>query len=200
MSTRTPLWQNPLLVGFLAGGWAATLVLLLLPSLGLRTAVAADPPTPAVPQPGPPPSSGQNPQPGPTVTPINPGFQPRGGQPVPGGGTSDATKDAIALAASIGAGESVVYYFDIRHQRLLVYQYKGVIQGSKPLDQHDRGGLRLLAARHIDYDLKLEGYRDLSESTRKELERMYDKAFSSGKGGGQDPNSPYPTKKVHISK
>ena len=182
--SRASLW-----IGFLAGGWAATLVLLLLPSLGLRLASAEDPP--AIP----PAESGQPGQPGPTVNPIDPGFQPRGMMPVPGGGTADSNNHAIALSASIGAGESVVYYFDTKSQRLLVYQYKGIIQGSKPLDDRDKGGLRLLAARHFDFDLRLEGYRDLSEQTRTQLKTAFEKAFgASGSGKGKG----LPTKKVEA--
>ena len=185
-----PFWRSPVLVGFLAGGWAATLLMILLPHLGVdlgpRTARAEDPPTPNVPQ------SGQNPGPGPTVNPINPGFQPRGAQAVPGLGTGDSNNHAIALAASIGGGESAVYYFDTKAQRLLVYQYKGIIQGSKPLDGRDKGGLRLLAARHMDFDLKLEGYRDLSERTRAQLKKAYDASFS----GGKDDGELFPVKQV----
>lgn len=179
---RTPFFRNPAFVGFLAGGWAATLMMILLPSLGFRTALAEDPPSPNIPVPGPAPASGQNPQPGPTVNPIGGSYTPRGSQPVPGLGTSDSNNHAIALAASIGGGESAVYYFDTKARRLLVYQYKGIIQGSKPLDGRDKGGLRLLAARHIDYDLRLEGYRDLSQQTRAQLQKAYDASFS-GKGG-----------------
>ncbi|MDF1699732.1 MAG: hypothetical protein P1V36_01040 [Planctomycetota bacterium] len=196
-TTPTSFWRNPALVGFLAGGWAATLLMILLPHLGVRTALAEDPPTPNVPGPTSGPQSGQNPGIGPTVNPLGGSFTPRGGQPVPGLGTSDSNNHAIALAASIGGGESAVYYFDTKSQRLLVYQYKGIIQGSKPLDGRDRGGLRLLAARHMDYDLRLEGYRDLSQRTRAQLKSAYDASFSGGKVKGSNP---FPVKKVSESK
>lgn len=181
-TSPVPFWRSQGFVGFLAGGWAATLLMILLPHLGVRTAMAEDPPQPIIPGPTSGPQSGQNPGIGPTVNPLNPGYQPRGVQPVPGLGTSDSNNHAIALAASIGGGESAVYYFDTKARRLLVYQYKGIIQGSKPLDGRDKGGLRLLAARHIDYDLRLEGYRDLSQQTRAQLQKAYDASFS-GKGG-----------------
>ena len=195
--TPTPFWRSQAFVGFLAGGWAATLLMILLPHLGVRTAVADDPPTPNVPGPTSGPQSGQQPGIGPTVNPIDQGFQPRGAQPVPGLRTSDSNNHAIALAASIGGGESAVYYFDTKSQRLLVYQYKGIIQGSKPLDGRDKGGLRLLAARHMDYDLRLEGYRDLSERTRPALKKAYDASFSGKKGQG---GKGFPTKSVDASK
>ncbi len=183
MSSRASLW-----IGFLAGGWVATLLFVLAPSLGLRVAQAEDPPI-----------GGSGPlaptSPGPTVNPINPGFEPRGVNPPPGGGTADSNGRAIALAASIGAGESAVYYFDTVERRLLVYQYKGIVQGSDPLEPRDKGGLRLLAARHFDYDLRLEGYRDLSQRTRSQLKDAFEQAFSSEKGSGKGG---FADKKVEI--
>lgn len=189
MSQRATLW-----IGFLAGGWVATLLFILAPglwapALGLRSATAEDPP----------PLGGQGPatptSPGPTVNPLNPGFEPRGSIPPPGGGTSDSNGRAIALAASIGGGESAVYYFDTVERRLLVYQYKGIIQGSDPLDPRDKGGLRLLAARHFDYDLRLEGYRDLSQRTRGQLKDAFEAAFAKDASKGPKP---LPDKKVEI--
>ena len=185
MSNRASLW-----IGFLAGGWTVTLLVLLMPALGLKIASAEDPPIP-IPVPSPLPSTGQGGQPSPIPVPQTP-FQPTGRMPVPGGGTSDSNNHAIALSASITGGESVVYYFDTKAQRLLVYQYKGMLQGNKPLDSRDKGGLRLLAARHIDYDLKLEGYRDLSQRTRGQLKNAFDEAFE-GKGG---KSNPFPVQKV----
>lgn len=114
------------------------------------------------------------------------------GIPNPGGGTSDSNNTAVALSASIGGGESAVYFFDTVRQRLLVYQYKGSVNGNRPLRPSDRGGLRLLAARHMDYDLRLEGYRDLSERTREELREAWEKAY----GVGKDGKGALPTRKV----
>ncbi len=187
MSRHASLW-----IGFLAGGWAATLLMILLPSLGVRTALAEDPPTPVSPG-GPPPAvqPTEDTLPGP-FRPTG-RVDPRGLQAIPGGGTGDSNNHAIALAASIGGGESVVYYFDTEAQRVLVYQYKGIVQGSKPLDSRDRGGLRLLAARHMDYDLRLHGYRDLSEHTRSGLVKLFEDAYSGKKGRRSNP---YPVKKV----
>lgn len=192
MSRRAPRpFSTHLWIGFLAGGWSVTLLVLLLPGIGLRVANAEDPPIP-IPVPVPVgPGSTQGGQPGPLPVPQTP-FQPSGRMPVPGGGTSDSNNHAIALSASIAGGESVVYYFDTQAKRLLVYQYKGMIQGNKPLDSQDKGGLRLLAARHIDYDLKLEGYRDLSQRTRTQLQDSFEEAFA-GKGGKKNP---FPVKKV----
>ncbi|MCP5042975.1 MAG: hypothetical protein GY944_18275 [bacterium] len=198
MTTKTSssLSRASLLIGFLAGGWAATLLIVFLPNLGLgvRTANAEDEPAtqPAenpLPIPIPLPdfgnSNGGNPE--------LPGRLQGRGFSAPGGGTSDSNNRAIAISASIGGGESAVYYFDTASQRLLVYQYRGLVNGNRPLRPGDKGGLRLLAARHMDFDLRLEGYRDLSERTRNELKQRWEKAYGASvknKGGA------LPTKKV----
>jgi hypothetical protein len=85
-----------------------------------------------------------------------------------------ANQTAIALSAPAG-GESVVYYFDTAQQRLLVYQYQS---------RGDKSGLRLLAARHFDYDLKLEDYG--TTPTRADLKAAYDAAFSKAGGRGAE--------------
>ncbi len=99
------------LIGFLAGGWLATILIVLLPHLGLLSAQAEDPPGGSSPF-GP----GSGPGPGPTVNPSSSGFTPRG-KVIPGIGTSDSNRRSIALSASVGSGESVVYYFDTVAQR-----------------------------------------------------------------------------------
>ena len=118
---------------------------------------------------------------------INPSDGSDRGRATPnaGGNTSGANSHAIALAGSIGSGESVVYYFDTDHQRLLVYQFK----------TGERGGVKLMAARHFDYDLKLEEYRDLSDKSRDELKAAYDATF----GKAPPPSEDYPVKKVESS-
>jgi hypothetical protein len=120
--------------------------------------------------------------PGRTINPSDGSGRPRG-MPSPGIGTAAWNNRAIALSGSVGSGESVVYYFDTEAQRVCVYQYR----------PGDRGGISLLAARHIDMDLKLEGYRDRSEKSRDDLKADYDKAFPAGQGSPD-----LPTKKVEI--
>ena len=80
-----------------------------------------------------------------------------------------------------------MYYFDTVAQRLCVYQYTG----------GTRGGLRLLAARLIDYDLKLEAYRDLSEKTPREMRDAYESAMRASGKGGAGPGV-LPTKQVDL--
>ena len=168
--------SRSLLVGFLAGGWIATLVAVSGLSL-FRSARAGDPP-------------GTDPMdpvtPGRTINPITQGPQPRGG----GGngfGTAAFNNKAIAIAGSTSSGESAIYYFDTELQRLLVYKF----------DSGSRGGIRLMAARHMDYDLRLEGYRDVSEKSRDDLKADYDKLFNGpGAPGGGPPE--LPVKKVEL--
>ncbi len=184
LSPRAALW-----IGFLAGGWAATLAcgaFLWFSKSGTPSLVreaAADEGDPAF---GDTDGSATD---GPDLidslfgnSPTSPNSpRSRTGIPavsVPGGGTSDSNNRAIALSASIGGGESAVYYFDTVANRVLVYQYKGRLSSSdRPLRAGDAGGLRLLAARHIDYDLQLHGYRDLSENTRNQLRAAFEKAM-----------------------
>ena len=170
------------LIGFLAGGWLATILIVLLPQLGLLSAQAEDPPGSNSSPYGP----GSGPGAGPSVNPSSGGFTPRG-RVNPGLGTSDSNNRSIALSASVGSGESVVYYFDTVAQRLCVYQY----------ESGNRGGLRLLAARLIGYDLRLEAYRDLSEKTPREMREAYDSQMRDpGKGGSAGAR---PTKQVDLS-
>jgi hypothetical protein len=184
---RRSLW-----IGFLAGAWLATVLAIALPPL-IRSVQAEDPP--GGPAGGRQPFGPNGPTfPGPTVNPID-GVNRPANTYSGGGGTADSNNRAIALSASIGNGESVVYYFDTETRRLLVYQYRGLVGHNKPLGSGDSGGVRLLAARHMDYDLKLESYRDLSEKTRNELKETFETAV--GKGGGRDEGE-MATKSVEL--
>lgn len=195
--------RTPLLVGFLAGGWLATLVFVFViggtgGTAGLLPEASAEDPPPNA-QPQPPGIPLPNPFPDNPLDPGNtgPGTSRLSGRgiPNPGGGTSDSNNRAIALSASIGGGESVVYFFDTENQRVLVYQYKGAVQGNRPLRPGDKGGLRLLAARHIDFDLMLEGYRDLSERTREQLREKWESIYGS-KAAAKKKG--FPVKKVPV--
>ncbi|MCC7138169.1 MAG: hypothetical protein IT460_07040 [Planctomycetes bacterium] len=170
------------LVGFLAGGWVATL-LAFSGASPFRAANAQD----ATPPPAPnPPAMGDGfepTSPGPTINPST-GSVTRG-QPSSTTNTGGFNNRAIALTAPVGNGEHAVYYFDTELQRLLVYQFRA----------GDRGGVRLMAARHIDYDLKLESYRDLSERSRDELKADYD-AMTRGKPAAGPVVPELPVKKV----
>ena len=170
-----------LLIGFLAGGWLATVVVLLLPQIGLLPAHAEG--GIVIPLPPSPVGAGGVPV-GPSVTPIG-GSNTRG-IVNPGLGTSDSNNRSIALSASVGGGASVVYYFDTVAQRICVYQY----------DVRHKGGLRLLAARSIEWDLKLMTYRDVSEKSPSEMREAYERSMQAGQG--KRKGGPLPTKKVAL--
>ena len=118
---------------------------------------------------------------------VNPITADRGGRGRvnPGLGTSDSNRRSIALSASIGSGQSVVYYFDTVAQRLCVYQYS----------PGGHGGLRLLAARQIAFDLKLRSYRDLSEKSPEEMQAAYQAAMERSKA---PKGRVLPTKRVGL--
>lgn len=170
--------RRSLLVGFLAGGWLVTAVALsgYSPFGAARAQDAPGAPNQPI-NPNTPTSPGRS------VTPSDP--QP--GRGVPGQTTSTTAFNnrAIALTGTTAAGDTVVYYFDTELQRLLVYQYRS----------GEKGGVHLLSARHFDYDLKLEAYRDISERNRDEMKADYEKAFRAQAGGGDE----LPVKKVDLS-
>jgi hypothetical protein len=169
------------LVGFLAGGWLATVLIVLLPHVGILSAGADEDPG----GPNQPFGPGGGPGVGPTVNPS--GSAPPGRSVVnPAMGMTDSNRRSIAISASVGSGQSVVYYFDTEAQRLCVYQYTG----------GPRGGLRLLAARRIEYDLKLEQYRDLSEKTPQEMREAWE-AWTEPDGDASR-GSQHPTKRVEV--
>lgn len=176
--------RRSLTLGFLAGGWAATLALLLLPSLlgaPLLGRAQAEPPNNG----GMGPNGPNNPQFPAPRNPLEAQTDPRG-VVNPGTGTADSNNRAIALAASLGGGQSAVWYFDTQKERVLVYQ----------LESGSKGGLKLLAARHIDFDLKLESYKDISEKSRQELKEAYDEAF--GAAQPKPAAGVLPTKKMDL--
>lgn len=177
--------RRSLVIGFLAGGWLATLAVGFFPSTSPSARAEDAPPAAGMAPPFDPvdPTS-----PGRTINPSGPGGVTRG-IPSPGGGTAAWNNKAIALSGSVGSGESVVYYFDTEQQRVLVYQFK----------TGDRGGIKLMAARHMDYDLRLEEYRDLSDKSRDELKAAYDNAFGRKVGGANGAPDDLPVKKVDLS-
>lgn len=167
------MFPRPVVLAFAAGALVAAVVV----SSGRSPfgSALADNPVPGAPQPVDPldPTS-----PGRTINPS--GGSLTRGNPVTHTTSEGSNQRAIAIAQQAG-GENIVYYFDTEQDRILVYQY---IPG-------DRGGLKLRAARHIDYDLKLEYYRDLSDQSRDELKAAYDAAFAkpagrADAGGSQD--------------
>ena len=74
--------------------------------------------------------------------------------PQPGGGggggaTADGDRNMIAVTGTSATGAAVLYLVDTRVKRLAIYQASGK-------------NVELVAARNIEYDLKLDSYHDAS--------------------------------------
>ena len=76
---------------------------------------------------------------------------------------SDSNNRFIAVTAPIGSGESILFLVDSENDQLLAYRFLR------------RKGLQFVAARKIDYDLKISAYKDLSEFTRDDMKRLWNK-------------------------
>jgi hypothetical protein len=72
--------------------------------------------------------------------------QPGGGG---GGGVADGDRTMVAVTGTSPTGSAVLYLVDTRLKRLMVYQGTGK-------------NIELVAARNIEYDLKLDSYHDSS--------------------------------------
>ena len=91
---------------------------------------------------------------------------------VGGGVTSETASDSnsnnrfVAVTCPIGSGESVLYILDAKHEQVVLYRFLR------------RKGLEFLAARKIDYDLRIKGYKDISEFSRDDLRAEYHKQIA----------------------
>lgn len=79
---------------------------------------------------------------------------------------SDSNNRFVAVTCPIGSGESVLYVLDAKSEQIVVYRYLR------------RKGLEFLAARKIDYDLRVKGYKDISEFARDDLRTEYNKQIA----------------------
>ena len=64
-----------------------------------------------------------------------------------GGATADGDRNMIAVTGTSATGAAVLYLVDTRVKRLAIYQASGK-------------NVELVAARNIEYDLKLDSYHD----------------------------------------
>jgi hypothetical protein len=76
---------------------------------------------------------------------------------------SDSNNRFVAVTMPILGGGSILCLIDTDSERVLMYEYLR------------KKGLRLIAARQIDYDLRLQGYQDVSQYTRDQLRKLYEK-------------------------
>lgn len=81
------------------------------------------------------------------------------------GGTADSNDRMIAVTGTDITGTSILYVIDTQNPHIAVYQAAG---GSTNMNM-----LKLVAARRIDLDLKLDGFNDRSEVSYKELEQTF---------------------------
>ena len=79
---------------------------------------------------------------------------------------SNSNNRFVAVTTPIGSGESVLFLIDSKTEQIALYKF-------------DRNkGLKFLAARKIDYDLKIHGYQDMSEFSRSDLKQAYRKQIA----------------------
>ena len=76
---------------------------------------------------------------------------------------SNSNNRFVAVTTPIGSGESALFLIDAEREQITVYRYTR------------NKGLAFLAARKIDYDLKINGYEDKSDYSRDKLRREYEK-------------------------
>ncbi len=94
---------------------------------------------------------------------------------------SNSNNRFVAITSPVGSGESVLFVLDSKHEQLLCYRFLR------------NKGLSFLAARKIDYDLKINEWNDQSRFTRDEMKRLYAqhaaraaaKAVKGDKGGSE---------------
>ncbi|MHC4959809.1 MAG: hypothetical protein ACYTGN_15710 [Planctomycetota bacterium] len=95
---------------------------------------------------------------------IRPGFSGRGTAPT--ASDSDSNNRFVAVTTPVGSGESVLFLIDSKSEQVAVYRFVR------------RKGLEFLAARKIDYDLRVKGYGDVSDFSRDDMKRFYEKSMA----------------------
>jgi hypothetical protein len=99
------------------------------------------------------------------------------------GGGGDANRDLIAVTGTYGSSASVLYLIDTRTRHMAVYKTDN---GRK---------LEFVAARDINFDLKLESYNDQSEPGYgpRELRKTWtDMSRTGGSTSRPEPEAPSP--------
>ena len=79
--------------------------------------------------------------------------------------TADSNDAMIAVTGMDLTGQSILFLVDTERRQLAIYQASGGSSGT--------AGVRLVGARNIDLDLQLDGYKDKSEYSYKELLEMF---------------------------
>jgi hypothetical protein len=92
------------------------------------------------------------------------------------GGTADSNGRMIAVTGTIGSGVSVLWLVDTVDRQLAVYQCRG------------GKSIELVAARKIEWDLKIEEFRDESIHSPEYLRKLYRRDRGGGSGGIKTPD------------
>ena len=83
---------------------------------------------------------------------------------------SNSNNRFVAVTTPIGSGESALFLIDSKTEQLAVYRFLR------------NKGLSFMAARKIDFDLRLNGYEDHSEYSREQLRLEYEKQIAKSDG------------------
>jgi hypothetical protein len=91
-----------------------------------------------------------------------------------GGGTADGDRNMVAVTGTASSGAAVLYLVDTHAKRLCIYQSNGK-------------NIELVAARNLEYDFKIEAYRDTSDEEVQvpNLRQQWQKS-QGGAGGKPD--------------
>jgi hypothetical protein len=94
-----------------------------------------------------------------------------------GGGTADGDRTMVAVTGTSSTGAAVLYLVDTHRKRLCVYQSNGK-------------NIELVAARNLEYDFKIEAYRDTSDEEVQvpTLRAKWQRAQGAGPDGGARPD------------
>ncbi len=91
------------------------------------------------------------------------------------GGTADSNQRMIAVTGTIGSGVSVLWLIDTIDRQLAVYQCRG----GKVIE--------LVAARRIEWDLKIDQFHDESLYSPEYLRQKYMEGSGTGGAGIRNP-------------
>ena len=85
----------------------------------------------------------------------------------PGYGTADSNDAMIAVTGIDVTGASILYLVDTKSRQLAVYQANAGSSSTM--------GLKFVAGRNIDLDLKVWGYNDKSDLSYREMQDQFEK-------------------------
>jgi len=105
-------------------------------------------------------------QPGPIPPPLNPRPGLEGRTTASRSTDSDSNNRFVAVTCPTVTGESVLFLVDSVQEQVAVYRFQA------------GQGLQYLASRKIEYDLKVSGYKDISEFSYEQMRQLYQQEVS----------------------